>query len=154
MTWRAGDLLGRNGEHGGAVDSSQYRLCANRHVAERNWLVVVCPVMGAVAELCTSRKLTRARPNDADIAALAAFAAAEKAKRRLVVELHELKLPIVSRDEDPSLEVDLAAHGDGAFLGQAEVFGLAGGVVSKGDEQPLARGAHTPLAGATHRYLR
>jgi hypothetical protein len=31
---------------------------------------------------------------------MAAFAAAEKAKRRLIFELHELKLPIVSRDED------------------------------------------------------
>ena len=30
-----------------------------------------------------------------------AFAAAEKAKRRLIAELHELKLPIVGRDEDP-----------------------------------------------------
>jgi hypothetical protein len=57
--------------------------------------------MGAVAELCTSCTLTRARPNDADTAGLAAFAAAETAKRRLVAELIDLKLPIVSRDEDP-----------------------------------------------------
>ena len=49
----------------------------------------------------TSCKLTRVRPNDADTAALAAFAGAEKAKRRLVVELIDLKLPIVSRDDDP-----------------------------------------------------
>jgi hypothetical protein len=61
----------------------------------------VNPGIGAVDELCTSCKLTRARPNDADTAALAAFAAAEKAKRRLVVELIDLKLPIVSRDQDP-----------------------------------------------------
>src|SRR6202022_898300 len=81
---------GEDSEHGGAVDSSQYQLCANLHVAECNWLVVVNPVMGAVAGLCPSCKLTRARPNDADTAALAALAAAEKAKRRLVVELHEL----------------------------------------------------------------
>jgi hypothetical protein len=33
--------------------------------------------------------------------AMAAYAAAEKAKRRLIVELHDLKLPIVGRDEDP-----------------------------------------------------
>ncbi len=31
---------------------------------------------------------------------MAAFADAEKAKRRLIVELYELKLPIVGRDED------------------------------------------------------
>jgi hypothetical protein len=92
---------GENSEHGGAVDSRQYQLCANLHVAECNWLVKVNPDIGAVAELCTSCKLTRARPNNADTAALAAFAAAEKAKRRLVVELIELKLPIINRDQDP-----------------------------------------------------
>ena len=92
---------GQDSEHGGAVDSSQYHLCANRHVAACNWLVKVNPGMGAVAELCASCTLTRARPNDADSAALAAFAAAEQAKRRLVVELIDLKLPIVSRDQDP-----------------------------------------------------
>jgi hypothetical protein len=32
---------------------------------------------------------------------LAAFAAAEKAKRRLIVELIDLKLQIVGRDQDP-----------------------------------------------------
>jgi hypothetical protein len=57
------------------------QLCANLHVAECNWLVKVNPGRGAVAELCTSCKLTRARPNNADTAALAAFVAAEKAKR-------------------------------------------------------------------------
>jgi hypothetical protein len=41
---------GEDSEHGGAVDSSQYQLCANRHVAECNWLVQVKPGMGAVAE--------------------------------------------------------------------------------------------------------
>jgi hypothetical protein len=92
---------GEDGEHGGAVDSSQYQLCANLHVAECNWLVTVNPGLGAAAELCASCRLTRSRPNDADTAALAAFAAAEKVKRRLVVELADLKLPIVGRDEDP-----------------------------------------------------
>jgi hypothetical protein len=72
---------GEDSEHGGAVDSGQYQLCANLHVAECNWLVKVHPGRGAVAELCTSCKLTRARPNNADTAALAAFVAAEKAKR-------------------------------------------------------------------------
>ena len=72
---------GEDSEHGGAVDSRQYQLCANLHVAECNWLVKVNPDIGAVAELCTSCKLTRASPNNADTAALAAFAAAEKAKR-------------------------------------------------------------------------
>jgi hypothetical protein len=64
---------------------------------------------GRRSQALTSCKLTRGRPNNADIAALAAFAAAEKAKRRLVVELIELKLPIINRDQDPEygLALDL-----------------------------------------------
>ncbi len=87
---------GTDSEHGGAVDSSEYRLCANLHLAECNWLVE----KGPIKKLCRSCALTRTRPNDNDTKALAAFAAAEKAKRRLVAELHELKLPIIGRDED------------------------------------------------------
>ena len=51
--------------------------------------------------MCASCALTIERPNDADTAGLAEFARAEAAKRRLVAELHELKLPIVGRDQDP-----------------------------------------------------
>jgi len=87
---------GADSEHGGAVHSDDYRLCANLHLAECNWLVE----KGPVKKLCRSCALTRTRPNDDDTKALAAFAAAEKAKRRLIVELYELKLPIVGRDED------------------------------------------------------
>ncbi len=81
----------------GFVDGDQYQLCANMHLAECNWLVE----KGAVHKLCESCRLTRTRPRDSDTKALAAFADAERAKRRLLVELHELKLPIVGRDEDP-----------------------------------------------------
>lgn len=88
---------GPESEHAGAVDESQYRLCANLHVAECNWLVK----KGPVAALCTSCALTRTRPNDGDRKAMAAFADAERAKRRLIFELAELKLPIVGRAEDP-----------------------------------------------------
>jgi hypothetical protein len=87
---------GTDSDHGGAVDSSEYRLCANMHLAECNWLVE----KGPIKKLCRSCALTRTRPNDNDTKALAAFAAAEKAKRRLIAELHELKLPIIGRDED------------------------------------------------------
>lgn len=83
-------------EHAGAVDSGQYQLCANLHLAECNWLVE----RGPVARLCASCALTRVRPDDSDAKALAAFAIAEKAKRRLIAELCELKLPIVGRDTD------------------------------------------------------
>lgn len=88
---------GQDSTHGGAVDASEYQLCANLHAAECNWLVKVAPVR----RLCQSCALTRTRPADADTAAMAAFAVAEKAKRRLIAELHELKLPIVGRDADP-----------------------------------------------------
>lgn len=88
---------GQGSEHGGAVDASQYQLCANLYAAQCNWLVPVEPVR----RLCTSCALTRTRPNDADSVAMAAFAVAEGAKRRLIVELVDLKLPIVGRDEDP-----------------------------------------------------
>ena len=80
----------------GFVDAEKYRLCANMHLAECNWLVET-----ATATLCASCALTRTRPNDADADALPAFAEAEKSKRRLIAELHELKLPIVDRDRDP-----------------------------------------------------
>jgi hypothetical protein len=105
-------------EHAGAVDESRYQLCANLHLAECNWLVE----KGPTPKLCLSCALTRTRPNDADTIALAAFAAAEKAKRRLIAELHELKLPIVGRDEDPDfgLAFDLlSSQFEKVFTGHA-----------------------------------
>ncbi|WP_395306841.1 putative zinc-binding metallopeptidase [Mycobacterium sp. AMU20-3851] len=105
-------------EHAGAVDESKYRLCANLHLAECNWLVE----KGPVVKLCQSCALTRTRPNDADVRALAAFATAERAKRRMIAELHELKLPIVGRDEDPEfgLAFDLlSSEQEKVFTGHA-----------------------------------
>jgi len=84
-------------EQSGVLPASQYQLCANLHLAECNWLVPVQPVR----QLCQSCVLTRTRPNDVDVKALAAFAAAERAKRRLIAELHELKLPIVGLGPSP-----------------------------------------------------
>src|ERR1700742_1091661 len=91
-------------EHAGFVDAAEYQLCANLQVAECNWLVPV----NQPRLLCPSCVLTVERPNDADKVGLAEFAAAEAAKRRLIVELHELKLPIVGRDQDP--DYGLAFH--------------------------------------------
>jgi hypothetical protein len=88
---------GEESSQPGFVDADKYELCANLHLAECNWLVEKAPVR----KLCTSCALTRTRPNDSDTKALAAFAGAERAKRRLIAELYELKLPIVGRDEDP-----------------------------------------------------
>jgi hypothetical protein len=102
---------GEDSAHGGAVDASEYRLCANLYSAKCNWLVKASAGRGA---LCTSCALTRTRPNDADTTAMTAFAAAEQAKRRLVAELVDLKLPIVGRDEDPEygLAFDLLSSQD------------------------------------------
>ncbi len=76
------------------------RICANLVVATCNWLAPVGP--DGRAGLCRSCLLTRTRPGDDDVLALGNFAAAESAKRRLVVELDELGLPIVGRDVDPN----------------------------------------------------
>ncbi|HET9893088.1 MAG TPA: putative zinc-binding metallopeptidase [Mycobacterium sp.] len=84
-------------EHAGFVRASEYQLCANLLLAECNWLVPV----NNPRLLCTSCALTIERPNDADTVGMAEFARAEAAKRRLIAELHELKLPIVGRDKDP-----------------------------------------------------
>lgn len=93
------DLAARDfavlGEGGTTVLEPARKMCANLHVAACNWLV---PVDGE--PLCRSCSLTRTRPADGD-PALPAFAEAEAAKRRLVVELVELSLPINDRTADP-----------------------------------------------------
>jgi hypothetical protein len=114
---------GRDSEHGGAVDSAEYQLCANLHVAQCNWLVRVGPANAGQPELCASCRLTRTRPNDSDTKALAAFAVAEKAKRRLIAELFELKLPVVDRNADPQygLAFDLlSSEFDKVFTGHED----------------------------------
>ena len=88
---------GQDSTHGGAVDASEYQLCANLHAAECNWLVEVAPVR----RLCQSCALTRTRPRTPTPPRWRR-SRSPKAKRRLIAELHELKLPIVGRDADPS----------------------------------------------------
>lgn len=70
--------------------------CGNLYPARCNWATS----LGST--LCASCALTRTRPADADTDGLSAFADAEAAKRRLVVELVELGLPIVDRISDPA----------------------------------------------------
>jgi len=93
------DLAARDfavlGPQGVTLLTPARQICANLNVAGCNWLV---PVGGSA--LCRSCSLTRTRPNDGD-PALPAFAEAEAAKRRLVVELIELSLPINDRIADP-----------------------------------------------------
>jgi hypothetical protein len=79
------------------VDGDVWRRCANIKRAQCNWLVD----SSDGATLCLSCSLTRTRPADTDIEAIAEFASAETAKRRVVLELDELHLPIIGRDENP-----------------------------------------------------
>ena len=78
-------------------DASSYRYCGNHIAARCNWLV---PSEDPSA-LCASCRLTTVRPNDAEADAMAAFADAESAKRRLIFQLRDLGLPVVGSEEDP-----------------------------------------------------
>jgi hypothetical protein len=113
---------GDDADHAGFVSAGEYELCANRHLAKCNWLVPI----NRPRLLCASCVLTIERPNDADTAGLVDFARAEAAKRRLVAELHELKLPIIGREQDPDYglafrllssahETVLTGHEDGVI---------------------------------------
>jgi hypothetical protein len=66
------------------------RRCANKLVARCNWLVAA----DDPNPLCASCRLTTVRPNDSELDALAAFAEAEAAKRRVIAQLAELGLPV------------------------------------------------------------
>src|SRR5262245_49428520 len=82
---------------GARADGGGASRCANLDVAACNWLAPA----GSPSGMCVSCALTRTRPADTDLDALPAFAEAEAAKRRLVLELAELGLPLRGRDVDP-----------------------------------------------------
>jgi hypothetical protein len=75
------------------------RRCGNRKLANCNWLV---PERAAAGRRCTSCRLTRTRPSDADFTddpkVAARFVRAEAAKRRLVFQLLDLHLPLGSEN--------------------------------------------------------
>ncbi|GAA4396037.1 zinc-binding metallopeptidase family protein [Tsukamurella soli] len=107
------------GDTDGVVDTDAYRICANLHVARCNWLAAPDSPSG----LCLACALTRTRPADDDTEALESFADAEGAKRRLVVELTELELPIISRVQDAAagLAFDLLSSRNASVVtGQAD----------------------------------
>lgn len=85
----------------------RWRRCPRWRLARCNWLV---PAERA-GQLCSSCRLTRAAPDRPAAAYRAAFAKAEVAKRRLLFQLGQLDLPIVSREQDPvgGLAFDLLA---------------------------------------------
>lgn len=82
-------------------DGPRLRRCANELVAACNWLVPDEPGQLAGGRRCSSCRLTSLRPADEDQSAMAAFAKAEGAKRRLIDQLNGLGLPIIDRADDP-----------------------------------------------------
>lgn len=79
-----------------------HRRCANHRIVGCNGLVV------DDGTHCASCAITRTRPADGDQAGLRRLASAEAAKRRLLFELGELGLPVVSwREQDGGLAFDL-----------------------------------------------
>jgi hypothetical protein len=71
-------------------EGASWRRCANAALARCNWTVE----SGDPDPLCRSCRLTQTRPNDADADGLEEFARAEAAKRRLIFQLLDLRLPI------------------------------------------------------------
>ncbi|MBT0565342.1 putative zinc-binding metallopeptidase [Williamsia sp. CHRR-6] len=106
------------------VDGTALIRCANNLVASCNWLV---PQRVGGEAMCESCRLTRTRPGDGDTDALTEFAVAEAAKRRVVLELTELGLPIVARTDDPAtgLAFDLLSSAE-----QSVITGHADGVIT------------------------
>jgi hypothetical protein len=74
----------------GGDDARDLRRCANALLAECNWMLEP----GEPGDLCLSCRLTRTRPNDADVEGLAAYATTEGAKRRVVAVLLDIGLPV------------------------------------------------------------
>ncbi len=82
---------------GGPAGSETWVPCANRSVANCNWVVP----SSAAGALCRSCALTRTRPGDGDTEGHRWFVEAEAAKRRLVAQLLDLGLPVVGFAEKP-----------------------------------------------------
>lgn len=107
----------------GVTDDLRYRRCANQTVATCNWLVPV----DDPEELCVSCRLTTVRPNDAETDALADFAFAETAKRRLLHQLNGLGLDIVGKEQDPDRGVAFEFRSSSA---EQVMTGHDGGVIT------------------------
>lgn len=90
------------------VDGETLVRCANFDLISCNWLIPPVEPGASTPEgepdpsaLCESCRLTRTRPADTDTDAIAVFGDAETNKRRVILELDELGLPIRGRDVDP-----------------------------------------------------
>ena len=80
----------------GSDDGRELRRCANQRLAECNRM----RGPGEPGPLCLSCRLTRTRPNDADLAGLAGFAKTEGAKRRVLAVLMDIGLPDLAEADD------------------------------------------------------
>jgi hypothetical protein len=107
---RVGALLDVDGAPGfrPAPGAPVERRCANEVVAACTWVVPEDVPSG----LCLSCRLTRTRPNDDDTRALEAFLKTEAAKRRLVYQLLDLRLPVVPWMDGGDLAFDLLSSRD------------------------------------------
>jgi hypothetical protein len=89
-------------------DARQIVALHDRPLCPGNRLTGCNGLVGEDAEWCASCALTRKRPADSDSAGLEGFAEAEAAKRRLLFELLELKLPVAGwREREGGLAFDL-----------------------------------------------
>ncbi|MGV9672023.1 zinc-binding metallopeptidase family protein [Gordonia sp. NPDC003504] len=106
----AGTMVLLDGSGHAVIAGTSVRRCANSVRAQCNWLVP----KDQRSALCASCRLTRTRPRDEDVRAVAVFGQVETAKRRVIWELSELGLPIVARADDPrsGLAFDLLSSRD------------------------------------------
>jgi hypothetical protein len=133
---RCATALGLDADRLEMVELDDFQRCANQVLAGCNWVVPGPgrpwrPQAGSDgAGLCLSCQLTRTRPADSDLGpngvVAERFVRAEAAKRRLVFQLLELKLVIVSHREDPEgLAFDFLVRKDEPIL-----IGHADGVIT------------------------
>ncbi|MEA2193739.1 MAG: hypothetical protein QOG42_173 [Solirubrobacteraceae bacterium] len=108
-------------------DSRQIVALHDRPLCPGNRLTGCNGLVSEDAEWCASCALTRKRPADSDSEGLAGFAEAEAAKRRLLFELLELGLPVVSwREREGGLAFDLLSSSGG----EPVTTGHADGVIT------------------------
>ena len=105
------------------IDGTLVERCANTKVAQCNWLVK----WTGMPSLCESCRLTRTIPPETDIEARVEYGRAETAKRRVILELDELGLPMIGRDENPDtgLAFDLLSSSE-----QSVITGHASGLIT------------------------
>ncbi len=105
------------------VDSEggEWHVCRNLPLSGCTWLTQ------EEGGQCFSCSLTRTRPNDEDAVGLANYPAAEKAKRRVLVELDALGFEVIGKDTDPDngLAFDLLSS-----VEENVVIGHANGLIT------------------------